>query len=112
MRTAYGCDICQDVCPWNRGVEKRRSHAPADGAEPFVSLVDWLRAEDDDLRVRYDRLYVPRNDPRYLRRNALVAAGNAGGDAERDVVAEHARSDDELLREHALWALERMAERT
>src|SRR6187402_2731327 len=49
----YGCDICQDVCPWNRGTEKRRSEAapPAD-AEPFVSLVDWLEAEGDDLRRR------------------------------------------------------------
>ena len=76
----YGCDICQDVCPWNRGVEKRRADAThADDAEPFVSLVDWLEAEAADLRVRYDRLYVPRNDPRYLRRNALVALGNTGG---------------------------------
>ena len=40
----YGCDICQDVCPWNRGVEKRRrGEEPPHGAEPTVSLVDWLR---------------------------------------------------------------------
>ena len=75
----YGCDICQDVCPWNRGTEKRRAGAalPED-AEPIVSLLDWLEAADDDLRRRYDRLYFPRNDPRYLRRNALIAAGNSG----------------------------------
>jgi len=54
---------------------------------------------------------VPRNDPRWLRRNALVAAGNVGGAAERDAVAEYAESDDELLREHALWALARIEER-
>ena len=108
----YGCDICQDVCPWNRGVEKRRAQAPPADAESFVSLVDWLEADEAELRLRYDRLYVPRNDPRYLRRNALVAAGNVGGDAERTSVARWATSDDELLREHARWALERMAERT
>ena len=42
----YGCDICQDVCPWNRGVERRRAgEAPPAGAEPHVSLVDWLEAD-------------------------------------------------------------------
>jgi epoxyqueuosine reductase len=107
----YGCDICQDVCPWNRGVEKRRAGAVLPGAEPFVSLVDWLEAGDDELRERYDRLYVPRNDPRFLRRNALVAAGNVGGDRERRAVAALAGSDDPGLREHAAWALQRMRER-
>jgi len=83
----YGCDICQDVCPWNRGVEKRRAgQPPPPGAEPHVSLVDWLEADDEELASRYDRLFVPHNDPRYLRRNALVALEN-------------------ILREHAEWAL-------
>ena len=73
----YGCDICQDVCPWNRGIEKRRAGAglPAD-AEPTVSLVEWLELEGDELVRRYDRLYVPRNDPRYLKRNAHIALVN------------------------------------
>jgi epoxyqueuosine reductase len=103
----YGCDICQDVCPWNRGIEKRRvGAAPPAGAEPHVSLVDWLEASDEELAARYDRLFVPRNDPRYLRRNALVALGNTGG--EPDLARGYAESDDELLREHAEWALERL----
>jgi epoxyqueuosine reductase len=109
--SVYGCDICQDVCPWNRGVEKRRSARSRPDAEPFVSLVDWLAADDEDLRLRYDRLYFPRNDVRYLRRNALVAAGNVGGEEERALVEGYARGDDELLREHAEWALARIAER-
>src|ERR687892_495733 len=72
----YGCDICQDVCPGNRGVEKRRANAgPPPGAEPVVSLAAWLEAPDEELADRYARLYFPRNDARYLRRNALVAAG-------------------------------------
>ena len=75
----YGCDICQDVCPWNRGVEKRRagSTLPAD-AEPHVSLADWLAADPAELRRRYARLYVPRNDGRLLQRNAAIAAENVG----------------------------------
>jgi epoxyqueuosine reductase len=73
----YGCDICQDVCPWNRGVEKRRAHmALPEGAEPHVSLADWLAADPDELRDRYRRLYVPHNDGRVLQRNAAIAAEN------------------------------------
>jgi epoxyqueuosine reductase len=90
----YGCDICQDVCPWNRGIEKRRDVAPLEDAEPLVSLLDWLQAPDEDLRARYDRLYFPRNDPRYLRRNALVAAGNSGDPALADAVAAYAEDPD------------------
>jgi epoxyqueuosine reductase len=105
----YGCDICQDVCPWNRGVEKRRAgDPPPPDAEPHVSLVDWLEASDDELVERYDRLFVPRNDPRYLRRNALVALGNAGDPGLRGLAEQYARSDDPLLREHAEWALTRL----
>jgi epoxyqueuosine reductase len=108
----YGCDICQDVCPWNRGVEKRRTGVtPPDGAEPHVSLVDWLEASDEELAERYDRLFVPRNDPRYLRRNALVALGNAGTGAETALLEHYAASDDPLLSEHADWALQRLEDK-
>jgi epoxyqueuosine reductase len=105
----YGCDICQDVCPWNRGIEKRRAgEDPPEGAEPVVSLVEWLQAGDGELRERYDRLYFPRNDPRYLRRNALVAAGNSGEAALADAVRPYAEGEDELLAEQAAWALSRL----
>jgi epoxyqueuosine reductase len=108
----YGCDICQDVCPWNRGVERRRAgEGLPDGAEPHVSLVEWLEAGDDELAERYDRLFVPRNDPRYLRRNALVALGNAGDCDAEPVLERYADGDDGLLREHAQWALARVRER-
>jgi epoxyqueuosine reductase len=105
----YGCDICQDVCPWNRGVEKRRAGEPASAdAEPHVSLVDWLEQDDDELRRRYERLYFPRKDPRYLRRNALVALGNVGDPDLRPHAEPYAADDDPLLREHAEWALDRL----
>jgi epoxyqueuosine reductase len=108
----YGCDICQDVCPWNRGVERRRAGASLpEAAEPTVSLVDWLEASDEELLGRYERLFVPRNDARYLRRNALVALGNTGAPEHRET-AERFRDDpDELLREFGEWSLDRMRER-
>ena len=108
----YGCDICQDVCPWNRGVEKRRAGVPLpEEATPHVSLVEWLQSDPDVLRNRFARLYVPRNDGRRLRLNALVAAGNVGGDGERDAVAAHLDDPDETTRELAAWALARLGER-
>jgi epoxyqueuosine reductase len=105
----YGCDICQDVCPWNRGIEKRRAgEGPPAEAEPVISLRDWLTVPDDELRQRYDRLYFPQNDPRYLRRNALVAAGNSGAGELADVVGAYADSEDEMLSSHADWAARRL----
>jgi len=93
-------------------IEKRRAGvAPSATAEPAVSLVDWLEGDGEALIERYERLYVPRNDPRWLRRNALVAAGNVGGPAERAAVAPYAEGGDEMLGEHARWALARIDER-
>jgi len=108
----YGCDICQDVCPWNRGIEKRRAQDPLpDGAEPHVGLTDWLQGDGASLTAAYDRLYVPKNDPRYLRRNALVALGNTGGVADLPLAEPFLASDDELLREQAEWTVARIEER-
>jgi epoxyqueuosine reductase len=105
----YGCDICQDVCPWNRGVEKRRADAPA--GEAHIRLADWLTEDGAVLRERYDRLYVPRNDARYLRRNALVALGNVGSPEEAELAEPFLANGDEVLREHARWAVAQIEER-
>src|SRR5262249_20004951 len=100
----YGCDICQDVCPWNRGVEKRRrSQAPPAGSTPAVSLVDWLERDADDLVSELDRLYVPRNDARWLRRNALVALGNNGGVEAGPAIERFVGDSDPILAEAADW---------
>jgi epoxyqueuosine reductase len=107
----YGCDICQEVCPWNRGVERRRSAERAPDARGTVQLVEWLTRADDELVAEFDRLYVPRNDGRWLRRNALVAAGNAGTAALRPHVERLGESDDPVVADTAKWALDRMAAR-
>ena len=105
--SVYGCDICQDVCPWNRGVEKRRAGAapPAD-AVPNVSLADWL----DPRRRR--RSCGARPALRPAQRPSLAAAerartplGNAGdGGASARSSRTGATSDDPILADAARWA--------
>jgi epoxyqueuosine reductase len=108
----YGCDVCQDVCPWNRGVEKRRAGLPIGDAEPHVSLRAWLEEDGPGLRERYRRLYVPRNDPRWLRRNALLALGNVGDPSDADAAQRFLDGDDEMLGDAARWAHARLEERS
>jgi epoxyqueuosine reductase len=94
----YGCDICQDVCPWNRGVERRRqSLTPPDDATSTVDLDAWLDDDPAALAEPLERLFVPRNDPRWLRRNALVALGNDGTPDQLPLARRYADGADELL---------------
>ena len=60
---------------------------------------------------RYERLYVPRNEARWLRRNALVALGNTGEREHVEAVERFLDDPDPLLREHAGWAFRRLRER-
>jgi epoxyqueuosine reductase len=109
----YGCDICQDVCPWNRGVEKRRAGEElGDDAQPVISLTDWLTRDGAELIDELERLYVPKNDPRWLRRNALVALGNVGQTGDEQHVASAVHDPDESLRAAAARAASRIAERS
>jgi epoxyqueuosine reductase len=110
--TVYGCDICQDVCPWNRGVEKRRRNERPGGSQPAVPLRHWLEGDGDEVIAEFERLYVPRKDVRWLRRNALIAAGNVGSDDLRPSLERYVKGDDPMLRETAAWALARLSERS
>lgn len=109
----YGCDVCQDVCPWNQAIERRRSASPLEpDSTPTVSLREWLERDGEELVAELDRLYIPRNDPRWLRRNALVAAGNVGTAELIPFVEHYAASDDPILSETSAWALEQIAGRS
>jgi epoxyqueuosine reductase len=105
----YGCDICQDVCPWNRGVQKRRAGEPEQ--QTHVDLVHWLEEDGREVVDAYQRLYVPRNEPRYLQRNAAVALGNTGGPEHVPALTRAAAGKDELVAEHARWAIDRIEAR-
>jgi epoxyqueuosine reductase len=109
----YGCDICQDVCPWNRGVERRRAGDTITGdATPSVSLVEWLERDGAGLVRELDRLFVPRNDPRWLRRNALVALGNLGRAGDVPQAEAFLADDDTTLRSVAARARAKIEDRS
>ena len=113
----FGCDACQDVCPWNT---RERRRAPADTAGLRAQLAPrpewrapslaWVLALDEPAWRRAVRgTALSRARYRGLLRNALVVAGNSG---ERDLVPlvrRHAEGPDPLLAEHARWALAALA---
>ncbi|HEX4244058.1 MAG TPA: tRNA epoxyqueuosine(34) reductase QueG, partial [Acidimicrobiales bacterium] len=108
----YGCDECQQVCPINRLADRRSPPGPAhQDAELTVDLLDLLASPDHELLARHGRWYIAQRDPRYLRRNALVALGNTGdgGDpAVEDALTRALAHPDAMIREHARWAAEQL----
>jgi epoxyqueuosine reductase len=113
----YGCDICQEVCPWN--TRERRSVPPdplglrarlAPRPEWAAPALAWLLdLREDAWRAATRRTALRRAKYRGLMRNALVAAGNSGDASLAPHVRRHADADDALLAEHARWALARLA---
>lgn len=112
----YGCDDCQEVCPPNRLAESDQTGAgTGDGDReddtPWADLVELLQLDDDELMARYGRWYIPKRDPRYVRRNALVALGNSGRGADPEVagtVYRYQSASDPMLVRHADWAASRL----
>jgi epoxyqueuosine reductase len=99
----YGCDDCIEACPPGGPLLVRSS-----ARSGRVDMIGVLGADDRTLLERFRRFYVPRNDPRHLRRNALVVLGNSGDGRAVPVLAGYAGHADPLLREHAAWALGRI----
>jgi epoxyqueuosine reductase len=108
-RHVFGCDICQDVCPWNR----KRRHAGGPAFEPreeavAPDLAELGALDDEAFRARFRKSPVKRAKRRGLLRNVAVALGNSGDAAGRPVLERLAQDEDPLVREHALWALRRL----
>jgi epoxyqueuosine reductase len=112
----FGCDVCQEVCPWNLR-SKRRVPADAGGlraalaAQPAwrgPALAWLLELGPGDFDRAAAGTALTRTKWRGLLRNALVAAGNSGDASLLPLLRRHAAGEDALLAEHARWAIERI----
>ena len=107
----FGCDVCQEVCPWNRRERGARPpHSPLQAAlegsgEWEQPALRWLLSLDEAAwREATHGRALRRAKYRGLLRNALIAAGNSGDPALRSAVEAHCDSSDPILAEHARWA--------
>jgi epoxyqueuosine reductase len=108
-RHVFGCDICQDVCPWNR----KRRHEGVAAFEPRPGLLapdlgDLADLDAAAFSARFKRSPLKRARRRGLLRNVAVAIGNAADPSRRPILERLAGDEDPVVREHALWALERL----
>ena len=110
----FGCDICQDVCPYVRRFSTptrsvlSRAFVPFDWERAAPKLIDVMQLTPAAFRERYKNTPLVRTKRRGLLRNACVAAGNWGSD--EALPALRALWDDAneepLIREHAAWAVQ------
>ena len=104
----FGCDLCQEVCPWNRRFSRPGSD-PAFRPRPELvspSLLELMALDEEGFRRRFRGSPIMRAKRRGLLRNVAVALGNWGDPAAVPVLTEALRDPEPLVREHAAWALD------
>jgi epoxyqueuosine reductase len=104
-RHVFGCDICQDVCPWNReaGVTTTSEF------QPRTSLVNppleqLATISEDEFRLQFRNSPVKRTKRTGIRRNAIIAMGNSKDPKLLPVLSELEHDPDPIIAEHASWA--------
>jgi epoxyqueuosine reductase len=111
----FGCDVCQDVCPFNRFAKETKwpELLPKSGVGPRLDLVETLSiATDEEFRKRFRGTALTRPKRRGLLRNAAVVAANVGATAAVPALIERIEHDSEaLIRGHAIWALSKLDRR-
>jgi len=108
-RHVFGCDICQDVCPWNR-------KAPVTTAEEFQPReglvnppLEWLaKMQPEEFRETFRGSPIRRAKLTGLRRNAVIAMGNSGDKKFAPMLKKLAEDTDAVVGEHAKWALQQL----
>ncbi len=101
----FGCDICQDVCPWNC----KAPESTASEFEPRPGLVNpalaWLaEISAEEFRETFRGSPIRRTKRAGLRRNAAIAMGNSGNREFLPVLSQLAVDEDETVAESAAWA--------
>ncbi len=105
----YGCDDCLTACPWNRFAQASRETAFAANEGARMTLVELLALTDEDFRRVFRKSPIKRLKRRGLLRNVCVALGNTGTPEDAPALERAARDSEPLVREHAQWALRRIA---
>ncbi|HWC19660.1 MAG TPA: tRNA epoxyqueuosine(34) reductase QueG [Terriglobales bacterium] len=108
-RHVFGCDICQDVCPWNRKAPIT-SNADFRSDESLINpdLADLAQISEHEFRQRFRGSPISRTKHSGLLRNVVVAMGNSGRSEYLPQLKELSRSSDRVVAEHALWAISRL----
>ncbi len=108
-RHVFGCDICQDVCPWNRKapITTAAEYQPREGL--VNPALEWLAALDDEkFREVFRGSPIRRAKRQGLRRNAALAMGNSGEMKFLDELEKMERDTDTVVAEAAAWAAGRL----
>ena len=109
-RHVFGCDICQDVCPWNRKAPATLlpEFQPRDG---FVNpALDWLaEISTEAFREEFRGSPIRRAKRGGLRRNAIIAMGNSGNQSFLPLLERALEDDDVVIAESARWAKSQLA---
>lgn len=105
----FGCDICQEVCPWNRKAPAGSEPAfHSGGASDWLNPVELLGMTEEDFRARFRGTALTRSKRRGLLRNAAVVLGNIGGAAALPALRRAMSDADEIVRDAAAWAVARI----
>jgi len=102
----FGCDICQDVCPWNRKAPASSVTEFQPQPERFNPALAWLaNLSEEEFRAAFRGSPIRRAKRSGLRRNAVIAMGNSGQRDFVPVLQELVHDPDPVVAKHAGWAL-------